>query len=158
MKRLHVHVSVPELDRGIGFYRKLFGSEPAVIKADYAKWMLDDPRVNFAISTRHATYGINHLGLQVDSAEELAALRGQAEAADLAVVDEPGASCCYARANKHWLQDPAGVPWETFHTLEQIPVFGAAPEKASAETCARDAGVCCPVSEQSESKAAACCG
>lgn len=155
MKRLHVHVSVPDLGHGIGFYRQLFGSEPAVVKADYAKWMLDDPRVNFAISTRNASYGVNHLGLQVDSAEELATLRAQAEAADFAVVDEPGTACCYARSNKHWLQDPAGVPWETFHTLEQIPVFGA---ETTAETCASDAGVCCPASDKPEPKAAACCG
>src|SRR3546814_7102681 len=100
MKRFHVHVSVQDLDASLRFYSKLFGAEPSVVKSDYAKWMLDDPRVNFAISQRDGKPGVNHLGFQVDSDAELAALRVQAEHADLAAVDEPGAACCYARSDK----------------------------------------------------------
>jgi arsenate reductase len=106
MKRFHVHVSVQDLGASVRFYSKLFGAEPTVAKTDYAKWMLEDPRVNFAISQRDRKPGINHLGFQVDSASELATLREQAERADMAAVDEPGAACCYARSDKHWIEDP----------------------------------------------------
>lgn len=125
MKRFHVHVVVPKLDDSVRFYRGLFGAEPTVLKDDYAKWMLEDPRINFAISARGGAVGVNHLGLQVDSNEELAALREQAVAASVNVVDQASAQCCYASANKYWSQDPAGVPWETYHTLGGIPLFGA---------------------------------
>src|SRR3546814_2589738 len=124
MKRFHVHVSVQDLDASLRFYSKLFGAEPSVVKSDYAKWMLDDPRVNFAISQRDGKPGVNHLGFQVDSDAELAALRVQAEHADLAAVDDPGAACCYARPDTHWIEDPQGIAWETFHTLGDIPMFG----------------------------------
>jgi len=124
MKRFHVHVAVRDLATSIRFYSSVFGAQPTVVKPDYAKWMLDDPRINFAISERGAAVGVNHLGIQVDSNEELIALREQVSAADLPAHNESGANCCYATADKYWLQDPQGLPWETFHTLGSIPVFG----------------------------------
>ena len=124
MKRLHVHVSVADLQQSIRFYSSLFHSEPTVVKDDYAKWMLDDPRVNFAISTLAETHGLNHLGIQVESDEELEEMRGRVIAADTPVVEQRDAACCYAKSNKHWIVDPQGIAWETFHTLSSIPVFG----------------------------------
>jgi catechol 2,3-dioxygenase-like lactoylglutathione lyase family enzyme len=126
MKRFHVHVAVPELAASIRFYSTLFGVEPSVTKDDYAKWMLDDPRINFAISQRGAKTGVNHLGFQVDSGDELEALHGQLEAADRGVVAERGADCCYAKSDKYWVTDPAGIAWESFHSLGTIPMFGGA--------------------------------
>jgi lactoylglutathione lyase len=154
MKRFHVHVSVQDLAASIRFYSSVFGTQPSVEKPDYAKWMLEDPRVNFAISQRGAAPGVNHLGIQVDSAEELTSLREQVAAADLQARDEIGANCCYARSDKYWVQDPQGIAWETFHTLGSIPVFG---EHASVE----DQSTCCtpeaPVAFPSRSKSNACC-
>lgn len=124
MKRFHVHVAVDDLESNILFYSALFGAEPSVKKDDYAKWMLDDPRVNFAISRRGDTLGVNHLGIQVESDEELGEMRGRLSEADRPVLDQPDAACCYAESNKHWVQDPQGIAWETFHTLSNIPVFG----------------------------------
>ena len=124
MKRFHVHVSVDDLDHNIRFYSSLFGAEPAVRRYDYAKWMLDDPRINFAISRRGDVPGVNHLGIQVESDEELLEMRNRASQADHPVLEQPGAACCYAASNKHWIQDPQGIAWETFHTLSDIPVFG----------------------------------
>jgi catechol 2,3-dioxygenase-like lactoylglutathione lyase family enzyme len=125
MKRFHVHVAVKDLASSIRFYSTLFGAEPTVTKSDYAKWMLDDPRINFAISERGARTGVNHLGLQVDSDEELEQLRVQAQRADLVAAAEKNVSCCYARGNKYWYTDPQGVAWETYHTLEQVEFFSA---------------------------------
>ena len=136
MKRFHVHVHVHDLERSIGFYSKMFAAEPTRREADYAKWMLDDPRINFAISTRGGEPGVDHLGIQTDSADELLELKARAEAADLALFDEGNTSCCYANSDKHWITDPQGVAWEHFHTLADIPVFsqrepaGAAQESA----------------------------
>ncbi len=132
MKRFHVHVGVDNLDDAIGFYSKLFAAEPTVRKTDYAKWMLEDPRLNFAISARGAKAGVNHLGFQLDSDEEFAAMHAQLAAADAGLVEEIGASCCYAESDKYWVTDPAGVAWETFHTLGSIPVFGAQREAEAA--------------------------
>jgi catechol 2,3-dioxygenase-like lactoylglutathione lyase family enzyme len=141
MKRFHVHVSVQDLAASIRFYSSVFGVEPAVVKPDYAKWMLDDPRVNFAISQRSATLGVNHLGIQVDSAEELAALRAQVASAHIRARDEVAASCCYAKSDKYWVQDPQGVAWETFHTLGDIPVFGEQSVSAAGACCVPEAPV-----------------
>ncbi len=137
MKRFHVHLSVEDLARNIDFYSHLFGAEPTVRKADYAKWMLDDPRVNFAISQRGHSTGVNHLGLQVESDTELAAMRKRFEAADAgATVAELGANCCYAKSDKHWVSDPQGIAWEAFHTLDAIPVFGDdGAQAAQASSC-----------------------
>ena len=131
MKRFHVHVAVPDIQQGVRFYSTVFGAEPSVVKDDYAKWMLEDPRVNFAISKRGGAPGINHLGFQVDSAAELTELHSRLQAADAGVVEEKNASCCYALSDKYWVTDPAGVPWESFHSLGTVPFFGEAPAKAA---------------------------
>lgn len=123
MKRFHVHVHVEDLAKNIDFYSKLFAAPPTRTESDYAKWMLEDPRVNFAISSRGGTPGIDHLGLQVDTAAELDALEASARAADMTLLDEGETTCCYARSDKHWITDPQGVAWEHFHTLEGIPTF-----------------------------------
>ena len=151
MKRFHVHVSVGNLAESIGFYSKLFGAQPSVQKEDYAKWMLEDPRVNFAISKRGRAAGVNHLGFQVDSAEELQELRSRAARADIAALDEKGAACCYARSDKHWIQDPQGIAWETSHTLGSVPVYGE--DDASAK---RADGACCVPSGKGAGQPACC--
>lgn len=138
MNRFHVHLAVDDLAASIRFYSALFDTPPSVEKPDYAKWMLEDPRVNFAISQRGAEPGVNHLGFQVDSAEALAELRQRVAKAELAALDEPGANCCYAKSDKYWLRDPQNLAWETFHTLDAIPVFGTA---SPTDTPARN--VCC---------------
>ena len=155
MKRFHVHLHVDDLARSIGFYSKLFAAEPTRIEGDYAKWMLDDPRINFAISTRGSQPGIDHLGFQTDDPAELAELKARAQAADMAMLDEGETTCCYARSEKHWITDPQGIAWEQFHTLGDIPVFGkaaapdtsaaacCAPEPAAAAAATADASACC---------------
>ena len=142
MKRFHVHVSVEDLEASIRFYATVFGGPPTVRKPDYAKWMLEDPRLNFAISSRGAPPGLDHLGLQVDTDDELRVLRAQVEQAQIAARDQTGAECCYARADKYWITDPQGVAWETFRSLESIPLYGAdtrtspAPAKSGEACCA----------------------
>ena len=123
MKRFHVHAHVEDLPASVAFYSKMFAAEPARLEADYAKWMLEDPRINFAISTRGDKPGVDHLGFQTDTEEELAELKARAEAADITLLDEGSVSCCYARSEKHWVTDPQGIAWEHFHTLGNIPVF-----------------------------------
>jgi lactoylglutathione lyase len=159
MKRFHVHVAVPDLAQSIRFYSTLFGAEPAVVKGDYAKWMLEDPRVNFAISQRGGPTGINHLGLQTDSDAELEVLHEQLQRADLAAHAETEIGCCYARSNKYWVTDPTGIAWETFHTLGSIPTFsGNAEVQPAAEACcAPQAGVAISASIPVKAKTA-CCG
>ncbi len=156
MKRFHVHLHVDNLDQSIAFYSRLFAAEPTRVEADYAKWMLDDPRVNFAISTRGTQAGIDHLGFQVDEAGELADLKARAESADIALLDEGETTCCYARSEKHWVTDPQGVAWEHFHTLDNIPVFREAPAAPSA-CCAPTAAAqaCCTPAAASANR---CCG
>jgi len=124
MKRFHLHVSVANLDESIRFYSTLFGSQPSVRQPDYAKWMVDDPRLNFAISTHRQPVGINHAGFQVESDEELRAMHAQLQAADAQLIQEDQQPCCYARSDKYWVTDPTGIAWETFHTLDSIPVYG----------------------------------
>ncbi|WP_354676583.1 ArsI/CadI family heavy metal resistance metalloenzyme [Cupriavidus plantarum] len=124
MKRFHVHVSVADLSASVRYYSALFASEPTVVKDDYAKWMLEDPRVNFAISARGAKVGVDHLGIQTDDAAELASLKQHAEAADMALQDEGETTCCYSRSDKYWVTDPQGIAWEHFHTLGEVPVYG----------------------------------
>jgi catechol 2,3-dioxygenase-like lactoylglutathione lyase family enzyme len=130
MKRMHIHISVDNLDRSIGFYSQLFGAQPSVQKPDYAKWMLDDPRVNFAISQRGEKPGLNHLGIQTESDDELAGIKARLDEAEMAVLSEPGTTCCYAKSDKHWVQDPSGIAWEAYHTLDSAPTFSA-PEATS---------------------------
>lgn len=152
MKRFHVHIAVDDLDANIRFYSALFGAQPSVAKDDYAKWMLDDPRVNFAISRRGDEPGVNHLGIQAESDAELLEMRNRASAAERPVLDQPGAACCYAAPNKHWIQDPQGIAWEAFHTLADIPVFGrdsrAGTDSRTDAAPARAAACCAPQSIQ----------
>ena len=129
MKRFHVHVGVENLDQSIRFYSTLFGAEPSVTKSDYAKWMLDDPRVNFAISADgHAAKGIEHLGIQVEDKSELAEVYTRLQAADRPVLDEGATTCCYAQSEKSWIADPDGVVWETFLTSGDATHYGDGPE------------------------------
>lgn len=153
MKRFHVHMHVDDLAKNIAFYTQLFGAAPTRVESDYAKWMLDDPRVNFAISARGGQAGLDHLGFQVDEAGELAELKARAQAADLAMLDEGATTCCYARSEKHWITDPQGVAWEHFHTLGDIPVFNT-PAQATAPA---GQGSCCAPGPAAVS-APACCG
>jgi len=147
MKRFHVHVAVDDLAANIRFYSTVFGVAPGVVKPDYAKWMLDDPRINFAISQRGARPGLDHLGVQVDSDEELAQLRAQVAQAEIAALDQTGAACCYAKANKYWVTDPQGIAWETFHTLDSVPVFGE--DSRSAPVAQEATGCCAPTARLS---------
>jgi lactoylglutathione lyase len=136
MKRFHVHAHVENLGQSIAFYSKLFGAEPSRVESDYAKWMLDDPRINFAISTREGKPGVDHLGLQTDSEEELAELKERARAAGMTLLDEGETTCCYARSDKYWLTDPQGIAWEQFRTLANIPVFSETkPADAQSSAC-----------------------
>jgi catechol 2,3-dioxygenase-like lactoylglutathione lyase family enzyme len=124
MKRLHVHVGVDDIATSARFYSTLFGSEPTVTRPDYVKWMLDDPRVNFAISTRSGTSGLDHLGIQVETEEELNAVYDRLKQADRPVLDEGATTCCYAKSRKSWITDPQGVSWETFLTTGDSTVYG----------------------------------
>ncbi|TDV16507.1 ArsI/CadI family heavy metal resistance metalloenzyme [Paraburkholderia caballeronis] len=133
MKRMHIHVSVENLDDSIRFYRAMFGNaEPAVLKPDYCKWELTDPAVNFAISQRGARPGVDHIGIQVESDAELAEMNARFAAAQLPVAEQTGTTCCYAKSDKAWTVDPQGVAWETFRTLEAAPVFGTSHDAAVA--------------------------
>jgi predicted enzyme related to lactoylglutathione lyase len=124
MKRMHVHVAVDDLQRSIGFYSALFAAEPSIIKTDYAKWMLDDPRVNFAISTRGRQPGLDHLGIQVESQDELHEVYTRLRKAGGSIVEQGQTSCCYAQSEKSWIDDPAGIAWETFHTTGESTEYG----------------------------------
>jgi len=136
MKRLHVHVAVHDLKQSIRFYSTLFAAQPAVEKDDYAKWMLDDPRVNFAISTRGRKPGLDHLGIQAENGAELEEIGSRLALADVAVLPQKEASCCYAKSDKYWTMDPQGIAWESFHSLDSIPVFGQ-------DTRAQAKSACC---------------
>jgi len=142
MKRLHVHIGVDDLAASIRFYSALFAAEPAVRKDDYAKWMLDDPRVNFAISAGHGSAGVQHLGIQVEDGAELTEVYDRLKAADAPVLEEGSTVCCYAASEKSWISDPQGVAWETFLTHGESTVYGG------------DA----PAVSAAKPKASACCG
>jgi len=161
MKRFHVHVSVDDLEANIRFYSTVFGTQPSVLKDDYAKWMLEDPRVNFAISKRGAKPGLDHLGVQVESNDELTALRDQVHEAEIAALDQDNAACCYARSDKYWVTDPQGIAWETFHTLDSVPVFGednrVLPAGKEASGCCAPAPKAVSIAIQPAAKQA-CCG
>jgi len=155
MKRFHVHVAVPNLQESIRFYSTMFGAAPTVVKDDYAKWMLEDPRINFAISQRGGASGINHLGFQVDDSSELKEIHARLQAADAGVTEERNVACCYARSDKYWVTDPAGVPWESFHSLGTVPFYHGETKEAGKGAC------CAPVAAEAQSTAAAkaaCCG
>jgi catechol 2,3-dioxygenase-like lactoylglutathione lyase family enzyme len=161
MKRFHVHVAVTDIGKSIAFYSAMFGERPTVAKPDYAKWMLEDPRINFAISNRGNTPGVNHLGLQAEDDAELEAIHANLQKADTAVVPEKGADCCYAKSDKYWVTDPQGIAWESFRSLGTIPLYGSwKAERAGIEpagSCgsgAKAASSCCAPSD-TESAAAA---
>jgi catechol-2,3-dioxygenase len=167
MKRFHVHVAVRDLSQSIVFYSKLFGQMPSVERHDYAKWMLEDPRLNFAISSRGHAIGLNHFGFQADSTEELKSLKTLAEAAsDGQALDQGETACCYAKSEKHWTVDPQGLAWEHFHTMSEAKEFGqdtanqtgacCIPVKASAQDGALAKAVCCIPNSEGPA-AGACC-
>ena len=141
MKRFHVHLGVPDLSASIRFYSDLFGTAPTVEKPDYAKWMLEDPRINFAISNRRAKAGIDHLGLQAENGGELEEIGTRLAQADVSTTAQKGADCCYAKSDKYWTVDPQGIAWESFHTLDSVPLYGtetrtqAVADKAPAAAC-----------------------
>ncbi len=144
MKRFHVHVGVENLDASVRFYSTLFAAEPSVIKNDYAKWMLDDPRVNFAISSNgHAAKGIEHIGIQAETPVELAEVYGRLRQADRPVVEEAAAQCCYAKSEKIWIADPDGVVWETFLTHGEATVYGQNAPLDALESAHAAVGICC---------------
>ncbi len=149
MKRLHLHIAVADLDRSIGFYSTLFGTGPTVSKPDYAKWMLEDPKVNFAISARGAEAGLDHVGIQVDTEDELRVLANRLKDAGETTRDQESASCCYAQSHKSWISDPSGLRWETFFTFGEATTYGEddVPElEAKASSCCApraDAKACC---------------
>ena len=134
MKRLHVHVAVENVEESVKFYAVLFGGEPTVRKHDYAKWMLEDPRVNFAISARGRIPGVDHLGIQVESQGELAEVAGRLRTAQQRLFDEGATTCCYAKSEKAWVRDPSGLSWETFHTRGESTTYGETPEERGASS------------------------
>jgi hypothetical protein len=163
MKRLHVHVSVADLQQSIRFYSTLFATDPTVVKPDYAKWMLADPRVNFAISARGRDHaGLDHLGIQVEDSDELVEVQGRLKCAEGPVLDEGLTTCCYAKSEKSWITDPSGIAWETFLTLGESTVYGHSAELADLRAQAKEkamAGGCCGPAAQTPAKTeAACCG
>ncbi|TVO68538.1 glyoxalase/bleomycin resistance/dioxygenase family protein [Denitromonas ohlonensis] len=168
MKRFHVHIAVDNLAANIDFYSKLFGQRPSKHKADYAKWMLDDPRINFAISSRGAASGVDHFGMQAEHPEELSALEAHARDASAdALFDQGEAACCYARSEKHWVVDPQGIAWEHFLSMADTETFGGgrlaktgdccAPRSVSAAADAPTEAGCC-ASEATTAAGGSCCG
>lgn len=151
MKRMHLHVSVDDLEKSISFYNTLFGAAPTVIKPDYAKWMLDDPLVNFAISQRGMKAGLDHIGIQVENGDELKEIQQRLERADMEMLTQTGTTCCYAESDKHWVQDPSGIAWETYRTLDSAPTFNNS-EKTTETAC------CTPAAEKVQfAPRAKCC-
>ena len=152
MKRLHVHVSVEDIAQSTRFYSTLFAAEPTVVKPDYAKWMLDDPRVNFAISTRGSQIGVDHLGIQAETPDELQEVYGRLRQADRPVLEEGATVCCYAQSEKSWIADPQGVSWETFLTSGESTVYGDSVDLGPIRLAA---GACCAPAPAAETP---CCG
>jgi catechol 2,3-dioxygenase-like lactoylglutathione lyase family enzyme len=158
MKRLHVHVGVDDLDRSIAFYSTLFGAPPTVAKGDYAKWMLDDPRVNFAISSgRHAARGVEHLGIQAENEAELGEVYGRLRVAGQPVLEEGATTCCYARSEKSWVSDPDGVVWEAFHTTGEATIYGEGPALSALSDNASETS-CRAAAMAASAAAPSCCG
>lgn len=146
MKRMHINVGVSNIEQSVKFYTALFGAEPSKTRADYAKWMLEDPRINFAISTRSGKLGVDHLGMQADEENELTELRERLESADLALFDEGETVCCYARSDKTWLRDPSGVAWEAFRTMDDVQLFSGGEQAEAVQSeapAARTKSACC---------------
>lgn len=138
MKRFHIHVGVKNLEQSVQFYSTLFGQKPAKLKSDYAKWMLEDPKLNFAISTRTNEEGVDHLGIQVDEDSELTQITERLKSADLGVYDEGEATCCYAESKKAWVQDPSGVAWEAYRTMADAELFKGKSADDESDCCVPD--------------------
>ena len=155
MKRLHVHVAVSDLSQSVDFYSALFAAQPIVLKMDYAKWMLDDPRVNFAISTRGREPGLDHLGIQVESQEELHEVYGRLRQAGGNIIEQGETTCCYAKSEKSWIDDPAGIAWETFHTTGESTVYGDGSGENQARIAHEKQSACC--APQAAPVSSACC-
>src|ERR1700758_3503172 len=156
MKRFHVHVAVSNLQESVRFYSAMFGTEPAVVKDDYAKWMLDDPRMNFAISTRGRRPGLDHLGIQVESEGELQEVYARLHEAGGTILEEGKTTCCYAKSEKSWIDDPAGIAWETFHTSGESTVYGDGTGENGARIAHEKESACC-APEVTGKSATACC-
>ncbi|MFZ5682777.1 MAG: glyoxalase/bleomycin resistance/dioxygenase family protein [Bradyrhizobiaceae bacterium] len=156
MKRLHVHVAVNNLNQSIGFYSALFAAQPSIVKSDYAKWMLDDPRVNFAISSRGREAGLDHLGIQVDDAQELQEVYARLRVAGGEVVEQGDTACCYAKSEKSWIGDPAGISWETFLTKGESTNYGDGTGENEARIAHEKKSACC-APEMKPAAASACC-
>ncbi|MGY8662386.1 ArsI/CadI family heavy metal resistance metalloenzyme [Bradyrhizobium sp. UFLA05-109] len=156
MKRLHVHVSVSDISRSVGFYSALFAAQPTVIKSNYAKWMLEDPRLNFAISTRGREPGLDHLGIQVENTDELHEVYARLRQAGGDVIEQGETTCCYAKSEKSWIDDPAGIAWETFHTTGESTVYGDGSGENTARIAREKASACC-APQTSTKPASACC-
>lgn len=158
MKRFHVHIGVSNLESSIAFYSHLFGENPSVVKDDYAKWMLEDPRINFAISQKcGAAKGIEHLGLQVEDSGELAEVYGRLKAADAPVLEEGATTCCYARSEKSWIADPDGVVWEAFLTNGEATDYGAGPDFTALSSDNAAASACCAPAITAAPVKSSCC-
>ena len=156
MKRMHVHVAVDNLDQAISFYSTLFAAQPSVVKPDYAKWMLEDPRVNFAISMRGPRTGLNHLGIQVENTDELHEVYARLREAGGNIIEQGQTTCCYAKSEKSWIDDPAGIAWETFHTTGESTVYGDGTGENSARIAHEKATACC-APQAAPAPATACC-
>jgi catechol 2,3-dioxygenase-like lactoylglutathione lyase family enzyme len=156
MKRLHVHMAVENLSQSIGFYSALFAAQPAVVKTDYAKWMLDDPRVNFAISTRGRQPGLDHLGIQVENTDELQEVYARLREAGGNIIEQGQTACCYAKSEKSWIDDPAGIAWETFLTTGESTTYGDGTGERDARVAHEKQGACC-VPQAPVDAPSACC-
>jgi catechol 2,3-dioxygenase-like lactoylglutathione lyase family enzyme len=153
MKRLHVHMAVEDLPKSVAFYSTLFGAQPTVVKDDYAKWMLDDPRVNFAISDRARVPGVDHLGIQTETSDELSELANRLKAAGEVTRDQEATTCCYARSDKSWVNDPSGTRWETFFTFGEATTYGE--DEPDAKLAPKAA--CCAPAAAPAKQATSCC-
>lgn len=157
MKTMHIHVGVDTIDESVKFYSALFGSKPTKVKEDYAKWMLDDPRLNFAISTRSGKQGVEHLGIQVDTDAELSAMRKRISKAEIDVFDEGETVCCYAESDKTWLQDPAGIAWETYQTMGDAQLFSQTTEASDSTCCVSVPSATNASCDSSDNDKSGCC-
>jgi predicted enzyme related to lactoylglutathione lyase len=157
MKRLHVHVAVENLPHSIDFYSALFAAQPAVVKTDYAKWMLEDPRVNFAISTRGREPGLDHLGIQVENADELQDVYARLRSAGGNIIEQGQTACCYAKSEKSWIDDPAGIAWETFLTTGESTTYGDGSGEREARVAHEKQSACCAPQAAPIAASSACC-
>lgn len=157
MKRLHVHVAVNDLTQSIGFYSALFATQPSIVKSDYAKWMLDDPRVNFAISARGREAGLDHLGIQVEDADELQQVYARLRAAGGDIIEQGETACCYSKSEKSWIGDPAGISWETFLTTGESITYGDGTGENEAPIAHEKKSACCAPEMKPAAAASSCC-